>query len=138
MTATTASSLRRTIAGMSPVRLAYEFDGIATLVSGLALASLAAVLDSPLGLSAALLLGEGLFFIAYAIGVLVIATRREIPRGPAKVVIALNALWTVDSLVFLAAGWIEPTALGTGVVLMIAAFTAVMAAVQAYTLRADR
>lgn len=138
MTATTASSTRRLLAGMSPVRLAYEFDGVATLISGLALAALAGVLDSALGMSTAVLLSEGLFFIAYAIGVLVIATRRVIPRRPAMVVIALNALWAVDSLVFLAAGWLEPTALGTAVVLAIAAFTAVMAAVQGYTLRADR
>ncbi|NNH72699.1 hypothetical protein HLB23_23020 [Nocardia uniformis] len=135
MTATTST---RRIAGMSPLRLAYEFDGIATLASGVLLAALSGVIDSALGLSTPLLLGVGAFFIVYAVGVLIVATRREIPRRPAAVIIGVNALWTVDSLVVLAAGWLDPTALGTAAILAIAAFTAVVSAVQTYTLRADR
>lgn len=137
MTATTATSTRR-IAGMSPLRLAYEADGIATLASGVLLAALSGVIDSALGFSTAHLLGVGAFFIVYAIGVLIVATRKDIPRRPAAVIIGLNAMWAVDSLIVLAAGWIDPTALGTALTLAIAAFTAAMAAVQAYTLRADR
>ncbi|MFC9997570.1 hypothetical protein [Nocardia sp. NPDC127526] len=136
MTYTATAS--RTIAGMSPLRLAYELDGIMTLVSGIALMALAGVLDSPLGLSTPLLLGVGAFFTAYAIGVLIVATRKNIPRKPAAVIAGINAFWTLDSLITLAAGWIEPTTLGTIGVLFIAAFTALMAAAQVYTLRTDR
>ncbi|MBF6182608.1 Uncharacterised protein [Nocardia otitidiscaviarum] len=137
MTATTATGTR-TIAGMSPLRLAYTFDGVATLASGILVAALAGVLDSALGLSTPLLLGVGAFFILYAIDVLIVATRPVISRRAAAVIIAVNALWAVDSLVVLAAGWLDPTALGVAAILVIAAFTAAMAAVQAYTLRADR
>lgn len=137
MTATTASTAR-TIAGMTPLRLAYEADGIATLLSGVAVTALAAVLDEPLGLSFEVLLATGVFFIAYAVGVLVVATRRVIPRRPAAIIVGLNIFWTVDSLVTLAAGWLHPTALGTAGILFIAAFTAAMAAAQIWTLRTER
>ncbi|GAB4584484.1 hypothetical protein [Nocardia sp. IFM 10818] len=135
---TYSATAPRTIAGMSPLRLAYELDGVMTLVSGIALMALAGVLDSPLGLSTPLLLGVGAFFTAYALGVLIVATRKEIPRKPAAIIAGINAFWTLDSLITLAAGWIEPTTLGALGVLFIAAFTALMAAAQAYTLRTDR
>ncbi|MEV6768102.1 hypothetical protein AB0N05_05655 [Nocardia sp. NPDC051030] len=137
MTATTATGTR-TILGMTPLRLAYEADGVMTMASGIMLAALSGVLDTALGLSTELLLGVGLFFMAYAAGVLVVATRREIPRRPAALIVALNAVWTVDSLITLAAGWISPTTLGAAGVVFIAAFTAAMAALQGYTLRASR
>ncbi|WP_084530107.1 hypothetical protein [Nocardia crassostreae] len=135
---TYSATAPRTIAGMSPLRLAFEADGIMTLASGVGLVALAGILDSPLGLSTPLLLGVGAFFIAYAIGVLIVATRKEIPRKPAYAIAAINAFWTVDSLITLAAGWIEPTTLGAAGVIFIAAFTALMAAAQFYTLRTDR
>ncbi|WP_330182345.1 hypothetical protein OHB26_00975 [Nocardia sp. NBC_01503] len=137
MTASTATR-PRLIAGMSPLRRAYEADGIVTLASGILIAALSGVLDTALGLSTELLLGVGAFFILYAAGVLVIATRREIPRRPAAFVAGLNAVWAVDSVITLEAGWLEPTTLGIAGILFIAAFTAAMAAVQTYALRATR
>ncbi|MEV6065651.1 hypothetical protein AB0L82_03780 [Nocardia sp. NPDC052001] len=137
MTASTATA-PRLIAGMSPLRLAYEADGIVTLASGILIAALSGVLDTALGLSTELLLGVGAFFILYAAAVLVVATRREIPRRPAAFIAALNAVWAVDSVITVEAGWVHPTTLGTVGILFIAAFTAAMAAVQTYTLRTSR
>ncbi|QLY29878.1 hypothetical protein [Nocardia huaxiensis] len=138
MTAMTSTPAARRILGMTPLRLAYEFDGIATMVSGVAITALAGVLDSPLGLDTWVLLATGIFFMVYAAGVLVVATRREIPRRAAAVIAGLNAFWTVDSLVTLAAGWLEPTTLGAVGIILIAGFTAVMSAAQFVLLRAAR
>lgn len=137
MTASTAAS-PRLIAGVTPLRLAYAADGIATLASGILIAALSGVLDSPLGLATELLLGVGAFFILYGAAVLVIATRREIPRRAAAFIAGLNAVWAVDSVITVEAGWLEPATLGTAGILVIAVFTAVMAAVQTYTLRTSR
>lgn len=137
-TATSTPSITRRIAGMSPLRLAYEFDGIATLASGVLLVALSGIIDSALGLSTAVLLATGGFFIVYAIAVLAIATRPEIPRRAAAGVAVLNAIYAVDSVITVEAGWLEPTTLGTVGILAIAAFTAIMAAIQTYTLRTSR
>ncbi|MBL1079109.1 hypothetical protein JK358_32365 [Nocardia sp. 2] len=138
MTATATTPASRRILGMTPLRFVYEADAILTFTSGLLITVLAGVLDGPLGLDTWVLLATGIFFMVYAVGVFVVATRPEFPRRPAAVIAGLNAFWTVDSLITLAAGWLEPTTLGAAGIIFIAAFTATVSALQFYLLRTER
>jgi hypothetical protein len=50
-------------------------------------------------------------------------------------VIVLNALWTVDSILLLLSGWIEPTELGYGFVIFQAFGVAMFAGLEYFGLR---
>lgn len=112
------------------LRLALVLDGIATGATGLLFVALMSVLDSVFGVPATYLLEVGLFFIAYGVVVLWIGTRDEINGKAATAVAVVNLLWTVDSAVILAAGFLDLTTLGTLTVVGLAAVTAVFGAAQ--------
>lgn len=112
------------------LRFALTLDGIATGATGLLFVALTSVLDTVLGVSPGLLLGVGLFFVAYGAVVLWIGTREVINGRAATAVAVVNLLWTVDSAVVLIAGALDLTALGTMTVLGLAAVTAGFGAAQ--------
>lgn len=112
------------------LRFALTLDGIATGATGLLFVALTSVLDTVLGVSPGLLLGVGLFFVAYGAVVLWIGTRGVINGRAATAVAVVNLLWTVDSAVVLVAGALDLTALGTMTVLGLAAVTAGFGAAQ--------
>lgn len=112
------------------LRLALVLDGIATGATGLLFVALMSVLDSVLGVPVTYLLEVGLFFVAYGVVVLWIGTRDEINGKAAMAVAVVNLLWTVDSAVILAAGFLDLTTLGTLTVVGLAAVTAVFGAAQ--------
>lgn len=114
---------------------ALKADGLATLPTGLLLATLAGVLDGPLGLPTEFLLIVGLFCVAYGAGVLFLGTRPVINRRAAGGVVALNVIWVLDSVLVVAAGLFDLTTLGVIVVLGIAAAVAAVAALQVVGLR---
>ncbi len=98
------------------LRLALKFDAIATGALG-ALALVAApALDNILGISAPLLWPTGLFLVAYAAAIGVVATRPTINRTAAWAAVILNLVWVVDSAALVVAGWLPLTTLGTAFV----------------------
>ncbi|HWH01082.1 MAG TPA: hypothetical protein VNV66_17615, partial [Pilimelia sp.] len=99
------------------LRLALKLDAVATAAVGLAAAALGGVLDELLGISTAVLLPVGIFLLLYAVGVWMVGSRPTISPGAAWAVIAINLVWVVESVVAVAAGWLEPTTLGTVLVI---------------------
>jgi hypothetical protein len=70
------------------------------------------MLASLLGLPAGLLRGCGILFIPYAALVAWLGTRDRVYRPLVFAVIAVNALWAIDSIALLFTGWVQPTVLG--------------------------
>jgi hypothetical protein len=117
------------------VSLALGLDAAITGLNGLIYVALADVIDGPLGLSASLLRPAGAFLIAFALVLAYLATRRRVRTIAVEAVIAINAIWVIESVVALAFGWIEPT-LGGGVwVALQAIVVAGFAALQYLALR---
>jgi hypothetical protein len=77
----------------------------------------------------------GLSLIPFAGLVAYLATRAHLPRPAVRAVIVCNALWAVDSVLILVAGWIVPSALGYAFILAQAAVVAVFAELQYFGLR---
>ena len=121
-----------------PLRLALKLDALATAAVGVLSTVAAPVLDDLLGAPLALLLPVGLFLLAYATFVWVVATRPRVSRPAAWAVIAANVLYAVDCAVVVAAEWFPLTALGVALVLFQAAAVALFAAAQLYGLRHTR
>jgi hypothetical protein len=95
------------------LRLALRLDALASGAMGLAFAAAAPVLDSALGVPTGWLVGLGAFLLAYAGGLVWLATRPVIPSALAWTVIVGNAGWVLASVVALVAGWFPLTAAGT-------------------------
>lgn len=89
---------------------ALRVDAVASGGLGLLTAAGAVVLGPLLGLPVPLLVGAGLFLVAWAAGLLVLAATRTVPRAGGWAVVAVNSAWVVASVgVVLAAA---PTVLG--------------------------
>ena len=117
------------------LRFALIADAAASGVLGLGLATLAGPLSGLLGLPEALPRYVGVFLMVWAAGVLWLGTRARPARGAVWAVIAVNAVWAVDSILLLLSGWIAPTALGMAFILVQAAAVALFAEVQYIGLR---
>jgi len=117
------------------LRFALIADAAASGALGLGLAALAGPLAGLLGLPEALPRHAGIFLIVWAAGVLWLGTRARPPRAAVWTVIAVNAVWALDSILLLLVGWIAPTALGMAFILVQAAAVAVFAEIQYVGLR---
>lgn len=117
------------------LRGAIAADAGVTGLVGVVLALDAGALEAPLGVPAVLMQPLGLVFVAYALALAALATRRTLPVALVWTLVAGNTLWVVESLVALAAGWLAPTPLGYGFVLVQAAAVGVFAELQFIGLR---
>ncbi|HEU4422135.1 MAG TPA: hypothetical protein VFR67_06295 [Pilimelia sp.] len=117
------------------LRTALRLDALATGAAGLAYVAGAGVLDSVLDVPPAALVSVGVFFVAWSAALLALARQDRPNRKAVWAVIALNAVWAVDSLVSVAAGWLDPTDLGTALVVAQALLVAGFAAAQYAGLR---
>lgn len=98
---------------MSPLlRRALQADALASGAMGLLLALAAGPLEELLGLPRALLMGAGIGLLPFALALGWLANRESVRRGWIWAVLAINAVWVIDSLSLLASGWVEPTLLG--------------------------
>ncbi|MFC4062453.1 hypothetical protein ACFOWE_29485 [Planomonospora corallina] len=101
-------------------------DAILTggFAAGLAVAAgpLAGLLDLP----EPLLRWAGIVLLPFTAFLVYLVTRPAPPRRGVQAVIAVNALWAVDSLALLFTGWVDPNPLGVafvaGQALLVAAF----------------
>ena len=110
---------------------ALRLDAAVTGANGLAYLVAAGPLEDLLGLDAALLRGAGAVLVAFAAFVVLAGTR----RGAVKAVVAVNAVWALDSLVAAAAGWGSPTTAGTVWIVLQALTVGGFAGLQALGLR---
>lgn len=131
------TALTRTPARTSDglLRLALRIDAMASGALGLVGLAAAPLLADLLGPPAGLLFGVGVFFVVFALSLLVLAARPVIPRPAAWVVVIGNSAWVVASVVATVAGWNALTGLGVGVVLAQALAVAVFADLQWLGLR---
>ena len=110
-------------------------DAATSAGAGLIMVAGADALAAPLGIPAALLHYAGLVLFPFAALVAFLGTRPRLARGAVWAVIAVNAVWVLDSILLLLTGWIDPTALGYGFVIVQAAAVAAFAELQAIALR---
>lgn len=120
------------------LKFALIADAIASAAMGLLLAGGAGLLSGFLGLPQDLLLYAGLFLIPYALGVAWIGTRPQISRPLAWLVVALNALWVVDSFGVLMTAFVSPNVWGVAFVGVQGVAVAVLAIAQIAGLRQAR
>jgi len=110
-------------------------DALISAATGLLMAGGAALLAGLLGLAEPLLRGAGLALLPYGAFVAFVATRPQLSAAAVWAVIALNALWALDSVALLLTGWAAPSALGYGFVLLQAAVVGVFAELEFLGLR---
>lgn len=95
------------------LRSVLNLDAIVTGANGVAYLALAQVLDSFLGVQAAVLYGIGAFLTLYAIDVALVARKPAISRAAVVVIALLNAAWAVGSIVLAATDTLTMTTVGT-------------------------
>ena len=110
-------------------------DAATCIATGLLLMLGSSVLERFLGLPAELSRYAGVSLLPFAALLVYLATRENLSRPVVWAVIALNALWTVDSILLLLSGWIEPTGLGSAFIIFQAFGVAMFAALEYLGLR---
>jgi hypothetical protein len=94
------------------LRRALLADGLVGLGTGSLLVLAAGWFAELLALPRELLLGAGLALLPLGVFLLWLGSRERVNRLLVWAVLALNALWVVDSLLLLVAGWVTPNLLG--------------------------
>lgn len=117
------------------LRWVLLIDAAACVATGLLAMIGSGALDQFLGLPAELLRYAGLSLLPFAAFLVYLATRETLSYSMVWAVIILNALWTVDSLLLLITGWVDPTELGYGLVVAQALGVAMLAALEYVGLR---
>ncbi|WP_326609138.1 hypothetical protein OG949_02050 [Streptomyces scopuliridis] len=111
MSATLLAGISRTTEPQTMLRRFLALDALTTGVNGLAYVTASGPLGRLLGIDDTLLVGLGAFLALFGAGVGYLATRRQPPRLPVKVVVEANLLWAVLSIAALTL-WFEPTTAG--------------------------
>lgn len=117
------------------LRRALQADAIVSGAMALLLVFGAGFLASLLNLPEAFLRNTGLILVVFALGVGCPATREMMPKAAVWAVIAINAVWTIDSIVLLASGWVSPNLLGQAFIVMQAIAVGVFAELEFIGLR---
>lgn len=110
-------------------------DAVVSGATGLLLFLGAGILTALLDVPEDFLRYTGLSLIPFAGLVAYLATRAHLPRPAVWAVIVYNALWAVDSVLILVAGWIAPSALGYAFILAQGVVVAIFAELQFFGLR---
>ncbi|MFE6836948.1 hypothetical protein ACFVFI_19210 [Streptomyces sp. NPDC057705] len=111
MSATLLGSIARTGEPQVMLRRFLALDSVVTTGNGLAYVAFSAPLGRLLGVGQGLLLGLGVLLAVYGAAVGLLASRRQPPVFPVKLVIETNYAWAALSLVSLAV-WFTPTVAG--------------------------
>lgn len=135
MSASTAIHTARPTAREQLLRRAIQADAFLCAAAGLVFAAAAAPLGALLGIPSLHLLVLGFILMPYAAFLGYAATRERISRRAAWSIIAVNALWALDSLILLATGLLPLTTAGWWFVLIQAGIVADFAIVQAIAIR---
>lgn len=124
-----------TIRASSLLRRVLVVDAVFSGVSGVAMIAFAEVVASLLQLPVELISEAGIVLVPFAAFVGFVASRSEPARLAVWAIIAINIVWTVDSIVLLFGGWVAPNALGYAVVIAQAAGVLVLADLEFMGLR---
>lgn len=117
------------------LRRAIQADALVSGAMALLLVAGAGVLASLLSLPEAFLRNTGLVLVVYAALVGFLGARSVMPKIAIWAVIAVNAVWTVDSIALLPSGWVSPNLLGQAFIVMQAIAVGVFAELQFIGLR---
>lgn len=123
------------IAQSTFLRRVMAFDTVTCLGAGALLAFGGATLENVTGLPTAISQPAGVFLFAWAALVAAIGLRQNVNGGLVWLVIVGNAIWTLESLMMLALGWVEPTQIGVAFVVAQALGVAGIAQLQYMGLR---
>jgi hypothetical protein len=110
-------------------------DAATCVATGLLMMVGSSALEQFLALPTGLLRFAGFSLLPFAAFLVYLATRESLSKSMVWAVILLNALWTVDSLLLLLTGWVEPTNLGYVVVIVQALGVAMLAGLEYVGLR---
>ena len=94
------------------LRRALLADGLMGIASGSLLILLNGWYANLLALPGDLLLAAGLTLLPLGLFLMWLGSQETVSRRLVWVVLAINAMWAIDSLVLLFSGWISPNLLG--------------------------
>ncbi|WP_289538681.1 hypothetical protein [Pseudomonas sp. SO81] len=94
------------------LRRALLADGLMGIASGSLLILLNGWYANLLALPGDLLLAAGLTLLPLGLFLMWLGSQETVSRRLVWVVLAINAMWVIDSLVLLFSGWISPNLLG--------------------------
>ncbi|MHA6491945.1 hypothetical protein ACX0MV_01705 [Pseudomonas borbori] len=94
------------------LRRALLADGLVGVSTGALLVLASDWLSGLLALPRELLLGAGLTLLPLAAFLIWLSRREPMPRVAVWAVLAINALWVIDSALLLVSGWLTPNLLG--------------------------
>jgi hypothetical protein len=97
---------------LSFLRRVLALDAASSAAMGVGLSLLAPSIAPLLNLPVDLLREAGLVLLPFAAVVAYLATRERPARTGVWAVIALNAIWTIDTVALLLTDWVAPNALG--------------------------
>ncbi|SFO56187.1 hypothetical protein SAMN05660359_04341 [Geodermatophilus obscurus] len=117
------------------LRLTLRLDAVVTGANGAAYLAAAPWLTDLLGVPAGALRGLGVFLLAYAGGVWLVAARPRVSGVATEVVVGANLLWAAASVAAVVTDRFPLTGVGTAWVLLQAAVVAGFAAAQLAALR---
>lgn len=117
------------------LRRALQADAVFSGVSALALVFGADLFASLTNLPDAFLRNTGFVLVVYAALVGFLGTRNAMARASVWAVIAVNAVWAIDSVILLASGWVSPNLLGQALIVIQAVAVGVFAELQFMGLR---
>jgi hypothetical protein len=100
------------IRSSSLLRRVLVVDAVSSGAMGLAMVAFAELLADLLQLPVDLISQAGIVLLPFAAFVGFVASRNEPSRFAVWAIIALNAVWVIDSIVLLFTGWVAPNALG--------------------------
>jgi len=117
------------------LRRALQIDAIFSGAAALMLVFGAGFFASLLNLPETFLRNAGLVLVAFTLGVGYLASRDMMSKAAVWAVIVINAIWTIDSIVLLASGWVSPNLLGQAFIVMQAIAVGVFAELEFIGLR---
>ncbi|AGI26647.1 hypothetical protein ACYCAX_18505 [Pseudomonas sp. MT3] len=117
------------------LRRALQLDALAGGAVGLLMALAAQPLGQLLGLPFVLLLVAGIVLLPLALVLYWMSNQSILSRTGVWAVIALNALWVVESVALLVTGYVQPTALGYAFVIGQALVVLLLAELEFFGLR---
>lgn len=132
---TTTTLIDRSTTGRLTVANTLAVDAAGSGAAGAVLALGGAPLADAFGIPLAWTTGVGIFFLGFALSLLLI--RHELPAArPLVGVVAVgNLAWVALSAVTVVAGWWAPTGLGSAIIVAQAVFVLVVAELQITALR---
>ncbi len=131
----TTTSTTTTHTNVLTLKNVLLLDAVLTGANGLVYVAGATVLDSLLGPPPAVIVGLGIFMLAYAAAAALLGTRRPVSRLAVGLIADGNIVWALASVLVLVFGWLGLTTAGTVWTLMQAALVAGFAALQMIALR---